>query len=42
MYSFNPSLKNTPGLYILESLRQETKILFEKSEFNSENLAVLP
>ena len=36
-YSFNPSLKNTLGLYIFKSLRQETKILFDKSEFNSEN-----
>ena len=36
-YSFNPSLKNTLWLYIFESLRHETKILFEKSEFNSEN-----
>ena len=37
MYSFNPSLKNTLGLYIFKSLRQERKILFEKYEFNSEN-----
>ena len=25
-YSFNPSLKNTLGLYVFKSLRQETKI----------------
>ena len=36
-YSFNTSLRNTLGLYVFESLRQETKILFEKSEFHSEN-----
>ena len=29
MYSFNPSLKNTLGLYIFKSLRQETKIKFK-------------
>ena len=33
-YSINPYLKNTLGLYIFERLRQETKILFEKSELN--------
>ena len=33
-YSINPSLKKTLGLYVFESLRQETKISFEKSEFN--------
>ena len=35
--SFNPSLENTLGLYVFKCLRQETKNLFEKSEFNSEN-----
>ena len=30
-------LLNTLGLYIFESLRQKTQILFEKSKFNSEN-----
>ena len=33
MYSFNPSLRNTLGLTIFENLRQEKKILFEKSKF---------
>ena len=30
--------ENTLGLYIFESLRQETKILFENSELNFESL----
>ena len=34
MYSFNPSLKNTLGLYVFESLRQEKLILFEKSQIS--------
>ena len=33
-YSINLSLKNTLGLYVFESFRQETKNLFEKSELN--------
>ena len=37
-YSFNPSLNNTLGLYVFENHGRETKIYFEKSEFNSENL----
>ena len=36
-YSFNLSLKNTLGLYVFKSLRQERKIYFEKSEVNSDN-----
>ena len=30
-------IENTLGLYIYESLRQEPKILFEKSELNFES-----
>ena len=46
-YGFNPSLKNMLGLYDFKSLRQVTKIYFEKFEFNPEIftwslLAVLP
>ena len=37
-YSINPSLKNTLRLYVFESLRQVTKILFDKSELNFESL----
>ena len=36
IYSFNPSLKNTLGLYVFGNFGQETKILFEKSEINFE------
>ena len=37
-YSFNPSIKNTLGLYVFENFGRETKIKFEKSEFNFEQL----
>ena len=33
-YSINPPLKSTLGLYIFKSLKQETKMLFLKSELN--------
>ena len=40
IYSFNPFLKSTLGLYVFESIWQETKIQFEKSEFNFENFTL--
>ena len=33
-YSFNPSIKNTLGLYVFKNFGQELKIIFEKSKFN--------
>ena len=37
-YSFDPSIKNTLGLYVFENFGRETKFFFEKSELNYEKL----